>query len=107
MIGEPRGDYPSTIHLRAAEEKQNGFTSISEREILSMSEEAVPKNTKMAMKYLMVSYLISAASYYKAKDQNTMPCLRKLSSTKITMKTMKHLMFFSLVSTTRGIQLSH
>ena len=25
MIGYPGGDYPSTIHLRAAEEKQNGF----------------------------------------------------------------------------------
>ena len=55
-----------------------------------MNEEAVPKNTEMATKYLMVSYLISPALYYKAKNQNTMPCLRKLSSTKITMKTMKH-----------------
>ena len=80
------------------------FASTSEKEILSMNEEAVPKNTKMATKYLMVSYLISPASYYKAKNQNTMPCLRKLSSTNITMK---HLMFFSLVSTTRGIQLNH
>ena len=35
----------------------------------------------------MVSYLISPASYSKAKNQNTMPCLRKLWSTKITMKT--------------------
>ena len=35
----------------------------------------------------MVSYLISPASYSKAKNQNTMPCLRKLSSAKITMKT--------------------
>ena len=73
------------------------FASISEKDILSMNEEAVRKNTKMATKYLMVSYLISPASYYKAKNQNTMPCLRKLSSTKITMKTMKHLTFFSLV----------
>ena len=72
------------------------FASTSEKKILSMSEEeAVPKNTKMATKYLMVSYLISPASYYNAKNQNLMPCLRKLSSTKITMKTMKHLMFFS------------
>ena len=45
----------------------------------------------------MASYLISPASYSKAKNQNTMPCLRKLSSTKITMNTMKHLMFLSLV----------
>ena len=45
----------------------------------------------------MVSYLISPASYSKAKNQNTMPCLRKLSSTKITMNIMKHLMFLSLV----------
>ena len=81
------------------------FASTSEKEIFSMNEEAVPKNTKMATKYLMVSYLISPTSYYKAKNQNTMPCLRKLSSSKITMKTMKHLMLFSLVSTTRGIQL--
>ena len=29
----------------------------------------------------------------KAKNQNTMPCLRKLSSTKITMKTMKDMNF--------------
>ena len=52
-----------------------------------MNEEAVPKNTKMATKYLMVSYLICPASYYEAKNQNSMPCLRKLSSSKITMKT--------------------
>ena len=81
------------------------FASTSEKEILSMNEEAVTKNTKMATKYLMVSYLISPASYYKAKNQNTMPCLRKLSSSKITMKTMKHLMFFSLVSTSRGTRM--
>ena len=56
------------------------FASTSEKEILSMNEEAVPKNTKMATKYLMVSYLISPASYNKAKNQNTMPCLRKLSN---------------------------
>ena len=74
------------------------FTSISEKEILSLNEEAVPKNTKM----VMVSYLISPA-----KNQNTMPCLRKLSSTKITMKTMKQLMFFSLVSTTRAVAQKH
>ena len=35
----------------------------------------------------MISYLISLASYYKAKNQNTMPCLQKLYSTKIKMKT--------------------
>jgi len=51
-----------------------------------MNEEAVPKNTKMATKHLMVSYLTSPVSYYKAKNQNTMSRLRKLSSTKITMK---------------------
>ena len=42
------------------------FASTSEKEILSMNEEAVPKNTKMATKfgvYLMVSFLISPASY--------------------------------------------
>ena len=33
----------------AAEEKQNGrFASTSEKEILLMDEEVVPKNTKMA-----------------------------------------------------------
>ncbi|KAK2568514.1 Protocadherin Fat 1 [Acropora cervicornis] len=50
-VSEPGGDYPSTIHLRAAEEKQNGFPFRSEKEILSMNEEAVPKNTKMATKF--------------------------------------------------------
>ena len=56
-----------------------------------MNEEAVPKNTKMATKFRVTvlngtpgSYLISPTSYSKAKNQNTMPCLRKLSSTKIT-----------------------
>ena len=45
------------------------FASISEKGILSMNEEAVPKNTKMATKFSnsMVSYLISPASYSKAK----------------------------------------
>ena len=41
----------------------------------------------------MVSYLIFSTSYSKAKTENTIPCLRKLPSTKITMKTMKHLIF--------------
>ena len=60
-----------------------------------MNEEAVPKNTKMATKFgvtvingTLVRYFISQASYSKAKNENTMRCLRKLSSTKITMKTM-------------------
>ena len=52
-----------------------------------MNQEAVPKNTKMATKFgvtvFNVSYLISPASYSKAKNQNTVPCLRKLSSTKM------------------------
>ena len=39
--------------------------------------------------------------YSKAKNKNTIPCLRKLPSTTITMKTMK--IFFSTVSTTRRI----
>ena len=51
MIGWAGGDYPSTIHLRAAEEKQNGFPFRSEKEILSMNEQAVPKNTKMPTKF--------------------------------------------------------
>ena len=63
------------------------FASVFEEEILSMDEEAVLKNTKMTTKFvvtvLMVNYLISLTSYSKAKNQNTAPCLRKLSSTKI------------------------
>ena len=58
--------------------------SISVKEILSMKEVAVPKNTKgqqsLVQQYLMVSYLISPASYSKAKNQNTMQlnkCLQK------------------------------
>ena len=35
----------------------------------------------------MISYLNSLASYSKAKNQNTVPCLQKLSSAKIKMKT--------------------
>ena len=61
------------------------LASISEKEILSMNEEAVPKNTKMATKFGVTVFngkLISPASYSKVKNQNTMPCLRKLSSTK-------------------------
>ena len=60
----------------------SSFAWISKKEILAVNEEAVPKNTKMATEYLMVSYLISPASYSKAKNQNAMPCLRKLSNTK-------------------------
>ena len=52
-----------------------------------MNEEAVPKNTKMATKFGVAVFngevLISPASYSKAKNQNAMPCLRNLSSTKI------------------------
>jgi len=80
------------------------FPSIFEKEILSMNGEAVPKNTNMATKFGVTVFndkLFNLSS--QEKNQNTMPCLQKLSSTKITMKTIKHLMFFSLVSTTRGI----
>ena len=89
------------------------FASISEKEILSMHEEVVPKNTKMSTKFGVtvfnktVSYLISPASYSNAKNQNTMPCLRKLLSTKITMKTMKHLIFFSLIGFNNKRNLTH
>ena len=54
------------------------FASISEREILSMNEEALPKNTKMATKFgvtvliLKVKYLFSPTSYSKVKNQHTM-----------------------------------
>ena len=65
------------------------FAPVSEEEILSMNEEAVTKNTKMATTFGVTvfngKFLISPTSYSKAKTQNTMPCLRKLSSTKITM----------------------
>ena len=67
------------------------FVSVSEEEIISMNEEAVPKNTKMATKFGVTVFngkllkLISPASYSKAKNQTTMPCSRKLSSTKIAM----------------------
>ena len=48
----------------------------------------------------MVSYLIFPTSNSKAKNENTIPCLRKLPSTIITMQTaMKHLMFCIMVST--------
>ena len=43
----------------------------------------------------MVTYLIFATSYSKAKTENTIPCFRKLPSTKITMKTMKNLIFLA------------
>ena len=84
------------------------FASISEKEIRSMNDEAVPKNPKMATKFGVTVFngklfLISPVSYSKAKNKKTLPCLRKLSSNKIAMKTMEHLMFFSLVSTIRGI----
>ena len=77
------------------------FAWISEKEILSVNEEAVLKNTKMATKFGVIVFngkLSNLSSLYsRAKNRNTMPCLRKLSSAKITMRTMKHLMFYSLV----------
>ena len=75
------------------------FASFSENEILSMNKEALPKKHKneniVWCNSIIVSYLISPTSYSKAKNQNTMPSLRKLSNTKITMKTMKHLMSYT------------
>ena len=65
------------------------FASVSEEEILSMNEEAVPKNNKMTAKFdvtvFMVSHLISPTPYPRVKNHNAMPCLRKLSSTKTIM----------------------
>jgi len=62
------------------------FVSVSEEEILSVNEEAVPKNTKMATKSGVTVFNGKLAiSPTSAKNQNTMPCLCKLSSTKITM----------------------
>ena len=65
------------------------FTSVSEEEILSVNDEAVLKNKNMAA-ILMYTVLngklfLSPTSYSKAKNQNTVACLRKLLSTKITM----------------------
>ena len=68
------------------------FASISEKEILSMNEEAVPKNTKMWTKFGLTVFNGKLFNLL-AKNQNTMPCLRQLLSTKITMK---HLIFFQL-----------
>ena len=48
---------------------------LPKRKFFQWTKKAVPKNTKMATKYLMASYLTSPASYYKAKNQNTMPDL--------------------------------
>ena len=47
----------------------------------------------------MVSYLIFLTSNSKAKNENTIPCLRKPPSTIITLQTMKQLMFCIMVST--------
>ena len=43
----------NTIHLRAAEEKQDGsrFARVTKDEINSINEAAVKKNTKMATKF--------------------------------------------------------
>ena len=59
----------------------------------------------MAAKFCLTALngLIFSTSYSKAKNENTIPCLRKLPSTKITMKKMKHLIFVSMVSTTRRV----
>ena len=65
------------------------FASISTEEILSMNEGAVPKKTKIATKFDVTVFngklLIFLTCNFEAKNQNTMPCFRKLSSTKITM----------------------
>ena len=72
------------------------FASISEKEIHSMNEDAVPKNTKMATKFGVTVFngkllnLISPASYSKAKKSKYNALIivyEKLSSTKIPMKT--------------------
>ena len=57
----------------------------------------------MATKFNLTALNVKlfSTSFSKAKNENTISCLRKLLSTKITMKTMKHLIFFSMVSTTR------
>ena len=50
---------------------------------------------------LSSNLLIFSTSYSKATNENIIPCLRRLPSTKVTMKTVKHLIFFSMVSSTR------
>ena len=85
------------------------FDTITKEEIISINEACVKKkknvigNNVVLTALCRVNYLIFSTSYSKAKKENTIPCLRKLPSTKITMKTMKHLIFFSMVSTTRRI----
>ena len=70
---------------------------VSEEEVIPIRRGAVPKNTKMETKYLVVSYLIFPTSYSREKTQNTMPCLQKMSNAIITaMQTIKYLMFFSM-----------
>ena len=75
------------------------FASVSKERFFQWTRKPYQK-TKMATKLGVTefneSYLISPTSYSMAKNQNTMSCLRKLASTKI-------LIFYSLVSTTRGI----
>ena len=50
------------------------FASVSEEEIISISEEAVPNNTKLAtglvQKHLTISYLNFPTSYFKAENQS-------------------------------------
>ena len=79
------------------------FASISEKEILSMNEEAVPKSTKMATKFGVTVFndkLFDLSSLIFWSEKSKCNAL-------FTVKTMKHLMFFSLVLTTRGIELNH
>ena len=56
MVGAFRYHWAITSSLFTSEQPKRNkmasrFASISEKEILSMNEEAVPKNTKMATKF--------------------------------------------------------
>ena len=70
----------------------------------SLSERggSVPKNTKMATKFGVIVFngKLVNLSFEKLKYN---ALFMKTVSAKITMRTMKHLMFFSLISITRGI----
>ena len=60
------------------------FASVSQEDILAMKE-ALPKKNPQNKDKLLVRHWVSPTSYSNAKNQNIMPCSRKVSSTKLTM----------------------
>ena len=60
------------------------FASVTEEQILSINEAAVPKNTKMATKFGLTVFNGKLFNLSKLKvciKRGTMPCLRQLSGT--------------------------